>query len=201
MHHTMFDTPILNVLLRRLALSLMRLFGWRMEGELPDIPKFVLIAAPHTSNWDLPVMLCLAFAFRTRLFWMGKDTLFRRPFDAIMKWLGGIPIDRSKAHNVVEQSAEHFRKADSLVIVVPPEGTRQKVRYWKTGFYRIAERANVPIVLGFLDYRRKVGGLGPVVVPTGDIEADMETIRAFYANISGKYSDQSDQAEVTPSST
>lgn len=199
MQHTMFDTPVLNVLLRRLALFLMWLFGWRTEGELPDIPKFVLIAAPHTSNWDLPVMLCLGFAFRTRLFWMGKDSLFGRPFGAVMRWLGGIPIDRSKAHKVVEQSAEHFRKADSLVMVVPPEGTRQKVRYWKTGFYRIAESANVPIVLGFLDYRRKVGGIGPVVVPTGDIEADMEKIRAFYAKIIGKYSDQSDQAEVTPS--
>ncbi len=199
MHHTMFDTPILNVLLRRLALFLMWIFRWRMEGELPDTPKFVLIAAPHTSNWDLPVMLSLAFAFRTGMFWMGKDALFRRPFGAVMRWLGGIPIDRSKSHDVVQQSAEHFRKADSLVMVVPPEGTRQKVRYWKTGFYRIAERANVPIALGFLDYRRKVGGIGPVVVPTGDIEADMETIRAFYANITGKYSDQSDQADVTPS--
>jgi 1-acyl-sn-glycerol-3-phosphate acyltransferase len=198
-HRTMFDTPILNVLLRRLALFLMWLFGWRIEGKLPDTPKFVLIAAPHTSNWDLPVMLSLAFAFRTGLFWMGKDTLFRRPFGAIMRWLGGIPIDRSKSHNVVEQSAEHFRKAESLVMVVPPEGTRQKVRYWKTGFYRIAESAGVPIALGFLDYRRKVGGFGPTVVPTGDIEADMETIQAFYANITGKHSDQFDQADVTPS--
>jgi 1-acyl-sn-glycerol-3-phosphate acyltransferase len=198
-HRTMFDTPILNVLLRRLALFLMWIFRWRIEGKLPDTPKFVLIAAPHTSNWDLPVMLSLAFAFRTGLFWMGKDTLFRRPFGAIMRWLGGIPIDRSKSHNVVEQSAEHFRKAESLVMVVPPEGTRQKVRYWKTGFYRIAESAGVPIALGFLDYRRKVGGFGPTVVPTGDIEADMETIQAFYANITGKHSDQFDQADVTPS--
>lgn len=199
MHRTMFDTPILNVLLRRLALFLMWIFRWRIEGKLPDTPKFVLIAAPHTSNWDLPVMLSLAFAFRTGLFWMGKDTLFRRPFGAIMRWLGGIPIDRSKSHNVVEQSAEHFRKAESLVMVVPPEGTRQKVRYWKTGFYRIAESAGVPIALGFLDYRRKVGGFGPTVVPTGGIEADMETIQAFYANITGKHSDQFDQADVTPS--
>jgi 1-acyl-sn-glycerol-3-phosphate acyltransferase len=198
-HRTMFDTPILNVLLRRLALFLMWIFRWRIEGKLPDTPKFVLIAAPHTSNWDLPVMLSLAFAFRTGLFWMGKDTLFRRPFGAIMRWLGGIPIDRSKSHNVVEQSAEHLRKAESLVMVVPPEGTRQKVRYWKTGFYRIAESAGVPIALGFLDYRRKVGGFGPTVVPTGGIEADMETIQAFYANITGKHSDQFDQADVTPS--
>jgi 1-acyl-sn-glycerol-3-phosphate acyltransferase len=177
----------------------MWIFGWRIEGKLPVIPKFVLIAAPHTSNWDLPVMLCQAFAFRTRLFWMGKDTLFRRPFGAIMRWLGGIAIDRSKPNDVVQQSAEHFRKAESLVMVVPPEGTRQQVRYWKTGFYRIAETAGVPIVLGFLDYRRKVGGIGPTVVPTGDIEADMLKIQAFYADITGKHSGQSNQAQATPS--
>jgi 1-acyl-sn-glycerol-3-phosphate acyltransferase len=170
-----------------------------MEGEVPDTPKYVLIAAPHTSNWDLPIMLCLAFAFRTSLFWMGKHTLFRRPFGPIMRWLGGIPIDRREAHNVVELSAQLFRNAERLVMVVPPEGTRQKVRYWKTGFYRIAESAHVPIVLGFLDYRRKVGGLGPVVVPTGDIDADMVVIRAFYADITGKYSDRFDQAQVTTS--
>jgi 1-acyl-sn-glycerol-3-phosphate acyltransferase len=196
----MFDTPIVKTLLYRIALSLLKLGGWRMEGSLPDVPKFVMIAAPHTSNWDLPVMLCLGFAFRTKLFWMGKDTLFRWPFGAIMRWLGGISIDRTRSHNLVAQSAELFRKEEGLVMVVPPEGTRQKVRYWKTGFYRIAESANVPIVLGFIDYRRKVGGIGPVVTPTGDIEADMETIRAFYAKITGKYHDQTDAAAVTPRS-
>jgi 1-acyl-sn-glycerol-3-phosphate acyltransferase len=194
----MFDTPIVNTLLHRIALSLLKLAGWRMEGSLPDARKFVLIAAPHTSNWDLPVMLCLAFAFRTRLFWMGKDTLFRWPFGTIMRWLGGISIDRARANHVVEQTTELFRKEEDLVMVVPPEGTRQKVRYWKTGFYRIAESSNVPIVLGFLDYQRKVGGIGPAVTPTGDIEADMETIRAFYADVTGKYHDQTDDAAVTP---
>jgi 1-acyl-sn-glycerol-3-phosphate acyltransferase len=194
----MFDTPIVNTLLHRIALALLKLTGWRMEGSLPDARKFVLIAAPHTSNWDLPVMLCLAFAFRTRLFWMGKDTLFRWPFGAIMRWLGGISIDRTRASNVVAQTTELFRKEEDLVMVVPPEGTRQKVRYWKTGFYRIAESSSVPIVLGFLDYRRKVGGIGPVVTPTGDIEADMEMIRAFYADVTGKYHDQTEDAAVTP---
>ncbi len=196
MHYTMFDTPIVNTLLRRLALTLMWCFRWRVEGNLPDRPKFVLIAAPHTSNWDLPIMLSLAFAFRVRLFWMGKHTLFRRPYGTIMRWLGGIPIDRRKSHNVVEQSAEQLRKADSLILVVPPEGTRKMVPYWKTGFYRIAERAEVPIVLGFLDYRRKVGGFGPAVFPTGDIEADMKRIQAFYEPIIGKYSDRFDPAKV-----
>jgi 1-acyl-sn-glycerol-3-phosphate acyltransferase len=159
-----------------------------------------MIAAPHTSNWDLPVMLILAFAFRTKLCWMGKDALFRWPFGALFRWLGGISIDRTKSHNVVAQSIQLFEEKEKVVMAVPPEGTRKKVRYWKTGFYYIATGANVPIALGFIDYRRKAGGFGPVVTPTGDIEADMETIRTFYANISGKRPEKSDQATVRPRS-
>lgn len=196
MHTTIFDTPVLSVLLRWLAWGLMKTFGWRMEGHPPDLPKYVLIAAPHTSNWDLAVMLTLAFNFRTPISWMGKDALFRPPFGGLCRWLGGIPIDRSKANNVVEQSVALFREKDSFVLVVPPEGTRKKVRYWKTGFYYIARDARVPILLGFIDYGRKVGGFGPVVVPTGDIEADMKTIQAFYAGITGKHPEQTDRADV-----
>jgi len=195
-HTTIFDTPVLSVLLRWLAWGLMKTFGWRMEGHPPDLPKYVLIAAPHTSNWDLAVMLTLAFNFRTPISWMGKDALFRPPFGGLCRWLGGIPIDRSKANNVVEQSVALFREKDSFVLVVPPEGTRKKVRYWKTGFYYIARDARVPILLGFIDYGRKVGGFGPVVVPTGDIEADMKTIQAFYAGITGKHPEQTDRADV-----
>lgn len=199
MSHSIFDTPVLNVLLHWLSLILLKIFGWRMEGELPEAPKYVMIAAPHTSNWDLVIMLILAFSYRTKVCWMGKDTLFRRPFGALFKWLGGIPIDRARSRNVVEQSIELFQKNERLVMAIPPEGTRKKVRYWKTGFYYIAKGAHVPIALGFIDYRRKAGGFGPVVTPTGDIEADMEAIQAFYAGITGKYSEKSDRAEVAPS--
>jgi 1-acyl-sn-glycerol-3-phosphate acyltransferase len=192
----MFDTPGLSVPLRWLAWGLMKIFGWRMEGEVPGFPKYVLIAAPHTSNWDLAVMLTLAFNFRTRISWMGKDALFRWPFGGLCRWLGGIPIDRSRSHNVVEQSVALFREKEAFVLVVPPEGTRKKVRYWKTGFYYIARDAGVPILLGFIDYGRKKGGFGPVVMPTGDIEADMKTIQSFYAGITGKNPEQTDRADV-----
>jgi len=198
MSYTIFDTPVLNALLYRLSLLLMKIFGWRMEGELPRAPKYVMIAAPHTSNWDLVVMLILAFSYRTKICWMGKDALFRRPFGTLSRWLGGIAIDRTKANNVVEQSIELFREKERLVMAVPPEGTRKKVRYWKTGFYYIAKGAGVPIALGFIDYRRKTGGFGPVVTPTGDIDADMEAIQAFYSNITGKISEKSDRATVAP---
>jgi 1-acyl-sn-glycerol-3-phosphate acyltransferase len=172
--------------------------GWRLTGELPRADRFVLIAAPHTSNWDLPVMLGVAFAFRVKLFWMGKHSLFRAPFGVFFRWLGGIPIDRSAAHDAVAQSVELFRRNEALILAVPPEGTRQKVRYWKTGFYYIALGAGVPIALGFFDYRRKVTGLGPSLTPTGELEADMNVIRGFYDEIAGKYAEQSGTAAVAP---
>ncbi|MCP4755847.1 MAG: glycerol acyltransferase [Proteobacteria bacterium] len=191
MNYTIFDTPILKTLVRWLVLGILKITGWRAEGELPETRKFVLIAAPHTSNWDLPIMLYLAFVFKVKIYWMGKDTIFRQPFAGFFKWLGGIPIDRSKANNVVDQSIEQLQRHEELILTVPPTGTRKKVTKWKTGFYHIAHGANVPIVLGFIDYRRKVGGLGPVVHPTGDIEKDMKTIMAFYAGITGKYPEKS----------
>jgi len=194
--HTIFDTPVLSVFLGWLAWGLAKTFRWRMEGEAPGFPKYVLIAAPHTSNMDLAVMLVLAFRYRTPVSWMGKDALFRPPFGRVCRWLGGIPIDRSKANNVVEQSVEQFRNRDTFVLAVPPEGTRKQVRYWKTGFYHIARGAGVPILLGFIDYGRKVGGFGPVLIPSGDIEEDMKMIRSFYAGIQGRHPDRSNPAAV-----
>ena len=188
--------PVVNTLLHRLALLLLKITGWQKEGALPSVPKYVMIAAPHTSNWDLPIMLTLAFAFRARVFWMGKHTLFRQPFGAFFRWLGGVPIDRSKSNNVVEQTIQIIRDCESFVLVVAPEATRKRVAYWKTGFYHIACGAGVPIVLGFLDYRRKVGGMGPLINPSGNIETDMDTIRDFYGSIDGKHAGESSHASV-----
>jgi 1-acyl-sn-glycerol-3-phosphate acyltransferase len=168
-----------------------------MEGRLPDISKCVMIAAPHTSNWDLPIMLFFAFAFKTKLFFMVKDAIFVWPFGLLFRWLGGIPIDRSKRNGVVEQSIRAFRENATLILVVPPSGTRSKVEYWKTGFYHIASGARVPILLGFLDYRRKVGGVGPTIIPTGNIENDMKTIRTFYAGITAKHPEKSSLTTAT----
>lgn len=175
-----------NTFMAWLGLMFLKFMGWRVEGEIPDIKKFVIIAAPHTSNWDFPITLAVAFALKMKIYWMGKAAIFCWPFAAAVRWLGGIPIDRSKSHNVVEQSIQAFHKLEKLILLVPPEGTRKKVSTWKTGFYHIARGANVPIVLGFLDYRRKVGGIGPIFHPTGHIEKDMQTIRAFYAAVTGK---------------
>ena len=172
---------------RAIALWLYGLAGWKVEGTAPGQDKMVVIAAPHTSNWDLPFMLGVAYKFRIRLNWMGKDSLFKPPFGWLMKALGGIPIDRSKANNVVTQMIEIYDKADQLAVAIPPEGTRSKVRVWKTGFYNIAHGAGVPIAFGFLDYDRKVGGIGGVYTTTGDYDKDIEEIKAFYAEIIAKH--------------
>jgi len=185
--YTIFDTPIVRIVIRWLSIFLLKISKWRVEGSLPNIPKFVMIAAPHTSNWDFPIMMFIAFKLRGKLYWMGKDTIFRKPFKGVFKWLGGIPIDRSGSNNVVRQMVDKFQDTDRLILTIPPSGTRKRVGKWKSGFYHIASGANVPVVLGFLDFKRKAGGIGPVVTLTGDMEQDMKDIRAFYSNIEGKY--------------
>lgn len=194
MHRTIFDTPGVNRVFRALSAAVLRLSGWKVEGRLPaDVGKCVVIAAPHTSNWDLPYTLMVAFVLDLRIYWMGKWQIFRPPFGGLMRWLGGIAVRRETSNNLVAEAAQALVDADGPVqLIVPPEGTRSKVRYWKTGFYYIALNAKVPIVLAYLDYHRKVGGLGPVFHPTGDIERDMVTIKAFYAGIRGRNADQFD---------
>lgn len=167
-----------------------RLDGWTVEGEAPASRKFVVIAAPHTSNWDLPYTLMCAFVLDLHVRWMGKASLFRFPFGPLMRWLGGIAVRREQSNNLVAASAQALREAGGpLQLVVPPEGTRGKARRWKTGFYFIAQEAQVPIILAYMDYPDKRAGLGPVFRPTGDVEADMAEIKRFYAPIRGKRAD------------
>ncbi|MDL5033652.1 lysophospholipid acyltransferase family protein [Pelomonas sp. APW6] len=196
MHRTIFTTPVVNTVLRAFSVGFLRLTGWKLDGALPaGQDKCVLIAAPHTSNWDLPYTLMVAFALRLNIYWMGKAQIFRFPFGPVMRWLGGIAVQREKSSNLVAASADAIKAADGpLQLVVPPEGTRSKTRYWKTGFYWIAVTAEVPIVMAYMDYARKLSGLGPVFVPTGDIEADMAQIKAFYAPFKGKNASQFDHA-------
>ena len=188
MHRTIFDTPLVNTALRRFSVAYLRWKGWTVVGALPpQAVKSVLIAAPHTSNWDLPYTLMVAFSLRLHIYWIGKASLFRWPFGALMRWLGGIAVDRSKSNNLVTASAQAIVQADGpLQLVVPPEGTRGKTRHWKTGFYFIALEAQVPIILAYLDYQRKVGGLGPMFTPTGQVDDDMAEIKRFYAPIKGR---------------
>ncbi|RQO73246.1 glycerol acyltransferase [Aquitalea sp. FJL05] len=190
MHYTIFDTPLLRSFMRALSILLLRLRGWRIEGNFPDLPKYVLIAAPHTSNWDFPLTLGVCFALRAKLYWMGKHTLFWGPLGPVMRWLGGIPVMRSRNNSLVQQMVTVYQQSEQLVVAIPPEGTRQRVKEWKTGFYHIACGAQVPIVLAYMDYERKECGFGPVFYPSGDIAADIPRIQAFYRDKVGKHPDQ-----------
>jgi 1-acyl-sn-glycerol-3-phosphate acyltransferase len=184
---TVYDTTLARLVLRRLALAVFRFTGWRPAGQKPPISKYVIIAAPHTSNWDFLYTLCLALILDIKPFIMMKVAWFRWPLGPLFKWLGALPVDRAESTNVVARCVQTFRAYPRMVLVVPPSGTRKKVMYWKTGFYHIAMGAGVPIVMGYLDYRHKVGGIGPILYPTGNMEADMKTIRGFYSDIRGKY--------------
>ena len=168
------------------SLSILKIIGWKAVNKSEDKKKYVVIAAPHTSNWDFPLFLIVAFALNMKAYWLGKHTLFKWPFRGLFRWLGGIPVDRTKKTNLVQQCVNHFNATTDLVIVNAPEGTRSKVHEWKTGFYYIATGAGVPIAMGFLDYKKKKGGIDGLFQPTGDIDSDMKIIKEFYAGISGK---------------
>lgn len=165
----------------------LRAGGWKEEGGRPSPPAFVLIAAPHTTNWDMPLTLALSFVYDVPIRWAGKHTIFRWPYAWFFKALGGIPIVRHERGNLVEKLAALFDEHPDLVLTLPAEGTRSRVEHWKSGFYHIAREADVPIVCGYLDYERRRGGFGLVMKPTGDIPADMDQIRAFYIDKVGKY--------------
>ncbi len=157
-----------------------RLAGWKFETELPTEPKYVCLAVPHTSNWDGLLLLALAQSVGLEMSWMIKGEWVRGPLGVVLRRLGAVAIDRAHATNVVPRMIEEFRTRDELVLVIPPEGTRGHVDHWKSGFYRIALGAGVPIAPGYLDYKRKRAGIGPVIHMTGDVHADMDAIRAYY---------------------
>lgn len=178
--------------LQRLAHLILPLIGWRVEGRLPEADKFILIVYPHTSNWDLPVGLVCAHALGLLAQWpygfMVKDAALKWPvIGQLIRRLGGIGIDRSSNSNAVDQMVAVFEKSERLFLAITPEGTRKRTDHWKSGFYHIARKANLPIVLAYLDFKRRAGGLGPALIPTGDIEADLQRMREFYARVTPLY--------------
>jgi 1-acyl-sn-glycerol-3-phosphate acyltransferase len=193
------DIPLV---LMQLSRWLLRLFGWRVTGHLPDYDKLVLAAGPHTSNMDGFIMVFTAWAFGAKPDWMVKKELDKGLFGVLIRVTGGIPIDRASRQNTVKQVVDCIQERERIMLVVAPEGTRKKTDHWKTGFYWIAYHADVPIVCGFIDYKRKLVGVGPTIMPTGDIRADMEKVWAFYRQITPRfpenYSDMRlrDNAEV-----
>jgi 1-acyl-sn-glycerol-3-phosphate acyltransferase len=165
---------------------------------VPQPLRFVVIAAPHTSNWDALIMITAAYIFGIKMAWFVKREAFVFPLSSIIRFFGGVPIDRGSRQNMVSQALARFQNSERLILAVPPEATRKKSAYWRTGFYHIARNAGVPIVLGYLDYRRKVAGLGPVFTPTGDIEADFRVFEKFYASVTPKLPELRGAVAVDP---
>ncbi len=159
----------------------LKLAGWQFETEKPPEKKYVCLAVPHTSNWDGLLLVTLARTIGLPMAWMIKGSWTRGPLGKVLLATGAIGIDRSKSNNMVDQMIDEFRTRDELALVIPPEATRKRAEHWKSGFYHIARGANVPVVPGYLDYGRKRAGLGPAVMMTGDVRADMDHLRAFYA--------------------
>ncbi|WP_417446285.1 lysophospholipid acyltransferase family protein [Kangiella sp.] len=165
--------------------ALLRLLGWKLVGQLPKDKKYVVIFAPHTSNWDFVLMLMVRFCFKMKIGYLGKHTLFKPPFGWFFRMFGGIPVERNSANNVVDQVAAIIKQKEEIQFALAPEGTRSYKPYWKSGFYHIALRAQVPIVMTFLDSKTKEIGIGDVLRPSGNQEQDLDVIRAFYKDKAG----------------
>ncbi|HSL30450.1 MAG TPA: lysophospholipid acyltransferase family protein [Anaerolineales bacterium] len=185
MQRTIFTTPFLSTFYHYLARLLMRLLGWQIEGKLPDLPKFVLIGAPHTSNWDFLLFLGVIFSLRANVRFMGKAELFRFPIGWFFRFCGGVPVDRKKSTGLVEQMVKVCNESEQFVLTIAPEGTRHQVTEWKRGFYHIAKSAGIPIVMAIVDGRHKTVRIGQVFHPTGDMEADMQSIKAVFEGMAG----------------
>ena len=162
---------------------ILRMAGWKVNGEKPKEKKYVFIAAPHTSNWDFPLARLTNSQLKIKLKILMKKSWFFFPLNYIFKWLGVLPVDRDISGGIIGSIVEKFNNNDEFIFVIAPEGTRSYVDYWKTGFYTIAIKAKVPIVLAYVDYEKKETGVGPIIYPSGDAKKDFEEIMAFYRTI------------------
>ncbi|MFN8384113.1 MAG: lysophospholipid acyltransferase family protein [Anaerolineales bacterium] len=185
MKTTIFTTPIISHFLRFLSNLVMRLVGWRVDGTLPNYPKYLIIGAPHTSNWDFLLFLGVIFHLKADVRYMGKAELFRNPFGWFFYWCGGVPVDRKKSTGLVEQTVEACNKAEKFVLTIAPEGTRHYVSEWKMGFYHIAKAARIPLVMAVVDGKQKAIHVGQIFHLTENMEADIKTIKGFFEGYTG----------------
>lgn len=190
-----------NALSRGLGRAALSLLGWRVEGEVPDVPRLVAVVAPHTCTMDVLVGLAVVLALGVRVNWLGKHTIFWRPLGSLLRWLGGIPVDRRAPEGVVAQVVEMFRRSERLYLALAPEGTRRRVERWKTGFHRIARGADVPLVPVWLDYGIRRVGIGPPLVPGGDPAADLARLAAFFDARMARHPERFSPPRIRPLAT
>ena len=183
MPNIIYNNRFFSGLLYALGKGFLSMSGWKLINTPPAIAKYVVIAAPHTSNWDFPLFMSVVGLLRMKVSFLGKHTLFQGYFGKLFFWLGGIPVDRGteSASEIVDQVIKAFHENDHMILGIAPEGTRSRVKKWKTGFYRIALGAGVPIVPAYLDSATKTIGFGPAFKPGGDMEADLLMLKTFYA--------------------
>lgn len=182
---------------RTIACTYLFLARWKAVGTPPDLDKYLMVAAPHTSNWDFPHLLMVAWALGVEVRFIGKHSIFRWPFGYLFRALGGIPVRRDAPGGIIEQIADTYRRSDRMALALAPEGTRGYADAWKSGFYRIARAADVPVVLAFIDYPTRSGGVGPLIRLTGNQDEDMARIAPFYADKVGKYPEQGSPVRLT----
>jgi len=192
---------IFNYIWQRAAKYTLSLFGWSVVSELPSVQKYLMVGAHHTSNWDLPIALLMMAALGLRLRWIGKYSLFKGPVGLVMRSIGGIPVERGAKKNFVEQIVDLYSERKEMVITIAPEGTRRYIDHWKTGFYHIANGADIPIAMCFLDYSRKSCGVGGYFYPTGKPENDIKILQGFFADKVGKFPHKQGEVRFLPKAT
>ena len=188
-------------MLKQFSTLCLKLVGWRIDNRFPAEKKYVLVAAFHTSNWDFIYGILAKWSLQEPLNFVAKHSLFWGPFGYVFRSMGGIPVDRRAHHGFIDKMVQQFEQREEMKLTILPEGTRSRVDYWKTGFYYIALQAKVPIALGYFDYPNKILGVGKTINPSGDIEKDMQLIRDFYADKSGKYVHKHGAIRLRPESS
>lgn len=178
-----------NLFLKILARVYFFFFRWKTQGEIPDVKKGIVIVAPHTSNWDFVHLLFFSFLIEVKVSWFGKHTIFRKPFGRLFKYFGGVPVDRSKHHSFVEKMIEEFEKRERFILALSPEGTRNPVKNWKSGFYFIAKRLSIPVVLLGLDYKDKTINFLPPIYFDDNVskEEAIEKVKNLFSKFNAKY--------------
>ena len=175
------------LMLSKLASLILRLLGWKLIGERPPYKKYLMVGAPHTSNWDFLYFYLAALIFEIPITFMIKSDIFKGPLGPILRKMGGIPVIRSHSTNMVAQMIQAFNERDEMVLLIPPSGTRKRTDAWKSGFYHIAVGAGVPLALATMDYARKEVGISKVFMPSGDMKADMDIMREVYTPVTPKF--------------